>query len=217
MEKNILRNETPADYRTVEELTKEAFWNHYTPGCNEHYLLHILRKSEKFIPKLDFVAEAEGKIVGNIVYTKCQITGDGGEMFDVITFGPVSVLPAYQEQGIGGKLIEHTKKLAKEMGYRAVLIYGDPDYYRRFGFVPAEQYSIGTADNMYAAALQAYELYEGALSECKGHFFEGSVFDIDQEAAAEFDKSFPFMEKQSGLPSQERFMQTLGMRKPRIL
>ena len=67
------------------------------------------------------------------------------------------------------------------------------------------------------AALQAVELYPGALSACKGCFFEGSVFGIDPAAAEEFDKSFPFMEKQSSLPSQERFLQTLGMTKPRIL
>jgi predicted N-acetyltransferase YhbS len=102
----ILRNETPSDHWIVENLTREAFWNQYAPACMEHYLLHILRDSDAFIPELDVVAEVDGKLVGNIVYTKAQVVGDNGESWDVISFGPIAVLPAYQGQGIGGRLIE---------------------------------------------------------------------------------------------------------------
>ncbi|MFL0269371.1 GNAT family N-acetyltransferase [Candidatus Clostridium radicumherbarum] len=210
-----LRNEEPLDYREVEELTREAFWNQYVPGCNEHYLLHIMRNSDSFIRKLDFVAELDGKVVGNIVYTKSKIIDDTGEVYDVITFGPVSVLPEYQGLGIGGMLIKHTKELAKELGYRAVLIYGDPGYYSKFGFVEAENYDIRTSDNMYAVPLQALELYQGALWDCSGCFFEDSVFEIEETSAIEFDKGFLKKDRQSGLPSQKRFIQLVNMRKPR--
>jgi predicted N-acetyltransferase YhbS len=215
MDKIALRNETPSDHRIVENLTREAFWNHYAPACSEHYLLHVMRDCDAFIPELDIVAEVDGKIVGNIVYTKAKIVGDNGESYAVISFGPIAVLPEFQGKGIGGRLIAHTKQLAQAMGYRAILIYGDPDLYSKFGFVQAEEYGIGTPDNIYAAALQAFELYPGALTGCAGRFYEDSLFEVDPQAAEEFDRGFPDKERKSGLPSQARFQQVVGMRKPR--
>ena len=215
MENIKLRNETPLDYQSVEELTREAFWNNHVPGCDEHYLLHIMRNSDSFIRELDFVAEIDGKIVANIVYTKSKIIGDNGEDYAVITFGPLSVLPEYQRKGVGAMLIKHTTELAKELGYIAILIYGDPRYYNKFGFVEAENYDIRTSGNMYSVPLQALELYQGALLDCRGCFFEDSVFEIDETAAKEFDKNFPEKEKESGLPTQERFIQLVNMIKPR--
>ena len=89
----IIRRETENDYRTVEELTREAFWNLYVPGCTEHFVLHNLRKSRDFIPELDFIAEKEGQIVGNIVYSRGIIRDAQGAEHTVLCFGPVSVLP----------------------------------------------------------------------------------------------------------------------------
>lgn len=211
----LIRLEEENDFRDVEHITREAFWNHHVPGCNEHYLLHIMRNCDAFIRKLDFVAEVDGKVVANIVYAKSKIIGDSGKHYDVITFGPLSVLPEYQGKGIGGMLIKHTREIAKELGYRAILIYGDPGYYSKFSFVEAEKYDIRTSNNMYAVPLQALELYPGALSDCAGCFFEDSAYEIDENAAEEFDRTFPKKDKQSGLPSQERFIQLINMRKPR--
>ena len=112
----IIRNEKVNDYRTVEEMVREAFWNLYVPGCNEHFVLHNLRNSSDFIPDLDFVAEKEGQIVGQIVYSRGIIEYIQGAEKEVISFGPVSVLPAFQKQGIGTTLISHTINLAQEMG-----------------------------------------------------------------------------------------------------
>ena len=154
-------------------------------------------------------------IVGNIVYTKAKIVGDDGQCHEVISFGPIAVLPEFQRQGIGGRLIEHTRQLAQAMGYRAILIYGDPDVYRKFSFAPAEDYGIGTPDNMYAAALQAVELCPRALAGCAGRFHEDALFEVDPQATEEFDQSFPGKERKSDLPTQARFQQVVGMRKPR--
>lgn len=211
----ILRNEIPLDYRIVEELTREAFWNQHVPGCDEHYLLYTMRNCDAFIKELDFVAEVNGKVIANIVYSKSKIIGDNDKYYDVITFGPLSVIPEYQGKGIGGMLIKHTTELAKELGYRAILIYGDPKYYSKFGFIEAESYDIRASNDMYAVPLQALELYEGSLSDCAGCFFEDLVFEIDEKAAEKFDSTFPKKDKQSGLPSQERFIQLVNMRKPR--
>ena len=210
-----LRLEEPEDYKTVENLTREAFWNVHVPGCNEHYLMHIMRKSNAFIKELDIVAEVDGRIVGNIVYTKAKILGDDGNSYDVICFGPISVLPKFQGRGIGGMLIEHTKNLAKQLGYPAILIYGDPEYYSKYGFVEAKTYGISTPDNMYAVPLQSCELYSRPLQNCEGRFYEDIVYEINEVEAIEFDKSFPEKEKQSELPSQKRFSELVGMREPR--
>lgn len=215
MEKIILRPETPSDYDQVENLVREAFWNVHSPGCEEHYLMHIMRNAPAFVRELDWIAEYEGKIAGQIAYTKMKIAKDNGTYCDVLCFGPISVLPEFQAKGIGGKLIRHTQNLARQLGYRAILIFGDPAYYSRFGFVPAEQFDIGTEDHAYADALQAYELYENALQDCAGRFLEDAVFHLNADAAAAFDETFPFKEKQSGLESQKRFLELARARKPR--
>ena len=200
-----LRPEGPADFRAVEELTRNAFWNHHAPGCDEHYLAHILRESSDFVPELDYVAVHDGKVVGNIMYTRAKIVLDRGGEREVLCFGPLAVDPAFQGRGVGGALIERTKTLARELGYKAILIFGDPEYYSRFGFVPAERYGVGTSWGVYIISLQALELQPGALEDCEGYFEESGDYQIDPEASAAFDKGFPPKEKVSGLPSQERF------------
>ena len=209
----IIRPAMPEDYLETENVTREAFWNHFSPGCDEHYLLHIMRKCPAFIPELDLVAEYSGRIVGHVICVKSVIKGDDGKDYDVLTLGPISVLPEYQQKKIGGKLIETVRQQAHKMGFRAILLYGDPDYYRRQGFIPAEQLDIRTVDNMYAVALYACELYECSLLFAKGNFVEDAIYMVDADAAAEYDKNFPHKEKVSGTPSQKRFQMIVGMRK----
>ena len=185
-----LRPEQSADYRENENVTREAFWNHHVPGCYEHYLLHIMRSSPAFVQELDFVAVYNGRIISNAVYAKSIVKTDSGIESEMLGLGPISVLPQYQRIGVGSRLIEHTKQIACELGYRAIFLYGDPAYYSQHGFVPAERFDIRTSDNMYAEALQVYELYENALSGITGCYFEDEVYEIDGAAAAEFDNLF---------------------------
>jgi predicted N-acetyltransferase YhbS len=210
-----LRREAPADFREVENLIREAFWNHYAPGCDEHYLAHVLRAKPAFVPELDILAEADGRIVGHILYTRAEILTDAGAALPVLSFGPIAVLPACQGQGVGGKLIHHTLNMAREMGERAVCIYGDPTYYSRYGFVPAENYGIGTAGNEYMPSLQAVELFEGALKGAAGRFVEDETFSVDEEAAKAFDLTFPPKTRESGTPSQQQFLAQIAQRRPR--
>ncbi len=212
-----LRLETPQDYTEVEHVTREAFWNKHVPGCDEHYLAHVLRSSAAFLPELDFVALHDGKVVGNIMYTKAVIRCDDGTERNVLSFGPVSVFPLMQGQGIGSMLIQHSLEKAKELGYSAVFIYGDPSYYSRFGFVAAEQYSIGTPDDFFADALQALELVPGTLANSVGRFFEDAAYEVDEAAAAAFDKQFLPKALRDDLPSQRHFQEMLKARKPRTI
>jgi putative acetyltransferase len=187
----IIRNERKNDYRTVEELTREAFWNVHVPGCNEHFCLHNMRGSADFIPELDFVAELDGRLVGNIVYTHARIINDAGKTCKVICFGPISVLPAFQSRGIGGALIRYSFEKARSMGFTAVGIYGDPRYYGRFGFRCAERYDIKTSDGKFAVALMALELVPGALLGMVGRFIESASFEVNEDDFQKYENSFP--------------------------
>ena len=173
----------------------------------------ILCNHPKFVPELDIVAEHNNKIVGNVVCLKSFIMADDGNQYEVLSLGPISVLPEYQQQGIGGRMIALTKKLASEMGFRAILLCGDPDYYLRQGFIPAETLGIRTEDNMYATALHVCELYDNALANVKGRYIEDKIYQIDKSAANEFDKRFPPKEIVVGTPSQKRFNQIVVMQK----
>jgi predicted N-acetyltransferase YhbS len=210
-----LRNESPDDYRDVEELTRDAFWNLYVPGCSEHFLLHRMRVSEAFIPELGIVALIGDMIIGNIVYSRAKIVAENGVDYEVITFGPVSVLPEYQNRGVGSALINETLIRARKLGHQAVLIYGNPDNYHRFGFYPAEKFDIRTADDVYAAALQVLELIPGALRNKSGCFFEDAIFAFDEAEVELFDNGFSPKQKLEGTPSQLSFQSIASQRKPR--
>jgi predicted N-acetyltransferase YhbS len=211
----LIRLETARDHREVENVTREAFWNHHVPGCDEHYLAHVLRNSTCFLPELDFVAESGGSIIGNIMYTRATIFGDDEREYPVLSFGPLSVLPDWQGKGVGSALVRHSLAEAKKRGHAAVLIYGDPAFYGRLGFTPAERFGICTADEFYLDALQAVELIPGALNGKAGRFCEDPAYHIDEQEAEDFDAEFPEKERVSGLPSQQRFLQQIEMRRPR--
>lgn len=191
----VIRRETKEDYRRVEEITREAFWNIYAPGCDEHYLAHIIRDSSDFIPELAFVAESNEQIVGSILFTKSYILDNQGIRHETITFGPISVLPERQKQGIGAALIEHAKEIAAQLSYKAIVIYGDPGYYERFGFINAKEYGITNPDGKYPLAHMVLELYEGALNGISGKAYESELFYVDQTANERFDASFEPKEK----------------------
>ena len=190
-----IRNEQINEYRTVEELTREAFWNVNVPGCNEHYCLHNMRSSSDFIPELDFVAEFEGRLVGNIVYTHGKLTNHVGKTHKVISFGPISVLPAYQRLGIGSTLIRYSLDKAKSKGFTVVCIYGDPRYYHRFGFRCAERYDITNSEGKFAVALMALELQPGCLRKISGKFIESEAYKVDEDNFQKYENTFPYKDK----------------------
>lgn len=187
--------ENERDYEEVENLTREAFWDVYKPGCDEHLLAHKLRKIPAFIPELDYVAVLGSRIVGNIMYSRAKVVDGAANEHEVIIFGPLSVLPGYQKKGIGSALVNRTKTLAKELGYRGIVIYGNPAYYHRFGFVNAGDFKITTADGVNFEEFMALELYPGALHGIAGKLHEDRVFMIDQEELFLFERKYPHREK----------------------
>lgn len=135
--KGTIRRERPADYAAVEQLTREAFWNVYRPGCMEHYVVHVLRDDPAFVPELDLVLEREGQLIGHVLYMRAQLHTVDGRILPVMTFGPISIHSDFQGQGYGAQLLEASMELAKQMGAGALCIEGNPTYYGRFGFAAA--------------------------------------------------------------------------------
>ncbi|NLW78456.1 MAG: N-acetyltransferase [Ruminococcaceae bacterium] len=190
-----IRLETPQDHRAVEHLTREAFWNLHMPGCNEHLLAHKLRTCAAFEPRLDFVAEQDGRVIGNIMYSKSRVARTGQPDFETLTFGPLSVLPAFHGRGVGAALVRHSLAEAAALGHKAVIIFGDPHYYHRFGFASAESFGIATRDGANFDPFMALELQPGALAGIQGRFYDDPFFVLDAAEVEAFDKHFPKKEK----------------------
>lgn len=200
-----IRNEIESDFREVEILTRKAFWNVNVPGCDEHYLAHVLRDHEDFIPELDFVAETDdGKIVGNVMYTEAKLITEEGMEQPILTFGPISVHPDYQRMGISRKLLERSFDKAIELGYKVIVIFGNPDNYVSRGFKSCKKYNICAADGSYPAAMLVKELVPGILSGTKWFYHESSAYEYESSDAEKFDEGFEPMKKESR-PSQEEF------------
>lgn len=199
-----IENERPEDFRIVEELIKRAFWNVNAPGCSEHYLAHHLRTQKDFLPELDFVMKLDGKIIANIMYVKSKLIDENGGEKIVLTFGPLGVLPEYQRQGYGKRLLEHSLEKAKAFGYEAVAIFGNPENYVTSGFKSCKKYNVAISEGVYPVPLLVKELHEGALAGKSWIYKESAAYEFSEKAAEEFDKEFPQYPKEYR-PSQELF------------
>ena len=193
--KTRIRRTTKTDFLITENITREAFWNVYKPGCDEHLVLHNVRNGNSYIAELDMVAVVENEIIGHIISTKAKVVDAQNAEHEVLCVGPVSVLPDYQKQGIGSELIYESIKVAKESGYRAMILFGNPDYYHRFGFRNAQEYGITTKEYENFEPFMALELQTNGLENVTGRFFEDNAFTTEPNELIEFEKQFPYKEK----------------------
>lgn len=201
MENIIIRNETPADYHTVENLTREAFWNVYRPGCMEHYVLHNFRADPAFVNELDLVMELNGEIIGHVMYVRSVIRTDEGGEVPTLTFGPISIAPEYQREGYGKQLVEYSIAKARELGVGAVAITGNINFYGKCGFVVAKTKGIRYEEDPDANYFLVAELKPGYLEGVSGTFKDPDGYLVDEKAVEDFDASFPTKEKLK-LPGQ---------------
>lgn len=190
-----IRNTTLQDFRITEDITREAFWDVYKPGCDEHLVLHQLRKSPDYIKELDFVALKNDRIIGHIISSKAKVIDANGKEHEVLCVGPLCVLPGFQHQGTGSELMKRSISTAKSMGFSAMILFGNPGYYHRFGFKNAAEYRITTKDNQNLEPFMALELQDGGLTNVAGKFYEDKAFEINKDALEEFEKDFPHREK----------------------
>jgi predicted N-acetyltransferase YhbS len=199
-----IRNEEEADFARVEEITRKAFWNLYIPGCNEHYLAHVMRSHKDFLPELDLVIEADNQIIGNIMYTKARLIDESGAEKDILTFGPVCILPEYQRQGYGKTLLEYSFERAIDLGYDVIVIFGNPNNYVCRGFKSCKKYNVCLEDGSYPTAMLVKELKPEALDGRKWVYYQSPVYEIDEQEAERFDDGLERLEKKYQL-SQEEF------------
>ncbi len=199
-----IRNETENDYTIVEALIRKAFYNLYIPGCVEHYLAHIMRCHEDFIPELDFVAELDGQVIGSIMYTRAGLVDEAGREKAILTFCPVCILPEYQRMGYGASLMEYSFEKAVSLGYDVIVIFGSPANYVGRGFQSCRKHHICDENGKYPAAMMVKELVPHALDGRRQTYHGSPVMAFDEEAAGRYDDALEEMKKEHR-PSQEEF------------
>ena len=203
----LIRRETPADYRTVENLVRESFWNVYRPGCVEHFVLKCLRDAEAFVPELDFVMVKDGEIIGQNVFVKAEIRCSDGASFPILTMGPICVAPEWKRQGYGKKLLDFSLEKAAEYGAKAVCFEGNIDFYGKSGFMAASSFGLryhGLPEGADDSFFLCRELLPHALDAIRGEYATPSCYFAAEEnpdGFARYEAAFPSKEKKK-LPGQ---------------
>ena len=203
-ENYLIRLENSNDYDEVENVVRESFFNIYRPGCYEHYLLHILRNDKSFVKELDFVILKDGKIIGQNVFVKTVIVTDDNKNIEVLTMGPICILPSYQKQGYGKILLDYSLEKATEYGFGAVLFEGNILFYGKSGFDYAKKFNIRYNDldiNENTDFFLCKELKNGYLNNVNGKYITPAIYYVDKNDVEEFDKKFP-EKKKLKLPGQ---------------
>lgn len=200
----IIRLEKKEEYRAVENLVRESFWNVYRPGCSEHYVIHVLRSEPAFVKELDFVMEQGGRIIGQNIFMETIIEADDGKIIPVLTMGPICVANDLKRQGYGKALLNYSLDKAAALGFGAVLFEGNIDFYGKSGFDYASKFGIRYHDlpeDADSSFFLCKELKEGYLDGISGVYQTPQGYYVNDADVEEFDKQFPHMEKLK-LPGQ---------------
>lgn len=202
-----IRREREADRHAVEQLVREAFWNVYRPGCQEHYVLHRFREDPAFVQELNLVLEREGEIIGQNVFVRGSISADDGRKVPILAMGPICIAPGLQRRGYGKKLLDDSLERAAAMGWGAVCFEGNIDFYGKSGFTVASAFGLryhGLPEGADASFYLCKELIPGYLNGVTGEYAPPEGYfaaEREPEAFAAFDAQFPPKEKRK-LPGQ---------------
>ena len=203
----IIRRETPDDFRAVENLVRESFWNVYRPGCQEHFVLHRLRDDPAFVPELDLVMEKDGELIGQNMFMRAHIQANDGRDIPIMTMGPICVAPAFKRQGYGKLLLDASLEKAAALGCGALCFEGNILFYGKSGFTYASDFGIryhGLPEDADASFFLCKELIPGYLSGVTGVYGPPEGYfaaEKEPEAFEAFDALFPPKEKLK-LPGQ---------------
>lgn len=200
----IIRLEQTEDYRAVETLVRESFWNVYRPGCSEHYVIHVLRDDPAFVKELDFVMEQNGRLIGQNMFMKTVINADDGRVIDVLTMGPIGIAPELKRRGYGKALLDYSLEKAAGLGFGAVLFEGNIGFYGKSGFDYASKFDIRYHDlpeGTDASFFLCRELIPGYLDGITGVYQTPQGYYVDDADVEAFDRGFPPKEKRR-LPGQ---------------
>ena len=196
MNKNDLyiRLERKEEHREVEHLIRESFWNVYRPGCLEHYVINQLRSDPAFVPELDFVMVADGRIIGQNMFMRAVINADDGRDIPIMTMGPICITPELKRQGYGKMLLDYSLEQAAKLGCGALCFEGNIGFYGKSGFSYARDFGIryrGLPDGADDSFFLCKELIPGYLHGITGEYGPPEGYFVDPEAAEEFDQAFP--------------------------
>lgn len=194
----IIRLEKQEEYREVENMVRESFWNVYRPGCLEHYVLNQLRNDPAFIQELDFVMEEEGKLIGQNMFMRATIKADDGRDIPIMTMGPICITPERKRKGYGKILLDYSLEKAKELGCGAVCFEGNIDFYGKSGFTQASTFGIryhGLPEGEDASFFLCKELIPGYLDGITGEYATPQGYFVDEAETEMFDQAFPVKEK----------------------
>ncbi|MDD6237580.1 MAG: N-acetyltransferase [Clostridiales bacterium] len=200
----IIRLERKEEYRKVETLVRESFWNVYRPGCMEHYVLNQLRDDPAFVPELDFVMEQNGELIGQNMFMRANIKADDGREIPIMTMGPICITPERKRQGYGKILLDYSLERAKELGSGAVCFEGNIDFYGKSGFTYASTFGIryhGLPEGEDASFFLCKELIPGYLDGVTGVYTTPQGYYVDEAEVEAFDQEFEPKEKLK-LPGQ---------------
>ena len=150
------------EFSEIYELVKIAFQTSENADGDEQDYVNNLRKSNNYIPELALTIKDGIKIIGHIMLTKTIITR-GNEKLDAILLSPVCTQLEYRNKGIASMLIRHSFLLAKELGFKAIFLVGEPEYYKRFGFKSITNYGIKDTGNIPEQYTMVLELEDGFL------------------------------------------------------
>lgn len=159
----LIRREIPADHGQVRALQEAAFAAVAHASGHEAELVDALRDGEDWAPRLSFVAETEGKPVGHVICSYGRLAGK-----PVIGLGPIGVDPAFQGRGIGSALMHAVIGAAEATGEPAIVLLGDPEFYGRFGFVPAERHGVIAPDPAWGQYFQVAHWRRGTTGSRAG-------------------------------------------------
>lgn len=198
-----IRKELSAEYYEVENLVREAFWNVYRPGCAEHLILHNFRQHSNYLEKLSKVLLLDGKLVGQIMFSDAQLRYEKtGQIKKIATFGPFAILPGFQKQGLGEKLAQAAIIQAREEGISHLVIFGNPAYYPKYGFVTASDYGIyldGQNKEEVLDFVMVLDLQkDGSVTPKNGPWLyrDPEGYEVDEEELVIFDLRFPLKKKE---------------------
>ena len=200
----IIRLERKGEYRKVETLVRESFWNVYRPGCMEHYVLNQLRDDPAFVPELDFVMEQNGELIGQNMFMRANIKADDGREVPIMTMGPICISPERKRKGYGKILLDYSLERAKELGCGAVCFEGNIDFYGKSGFTYASTFGIryhGLPEGEDASFFLCKELIPGYLDDVTGVYEIPQGYYVDEAEVEAFDQEFEPKEKLK-LPGQ---------------
>ena len=198
MKDYIIRFEKKEDYRAVENLIRESFWNVYRPGCSEHYVMHVLRDDPAFVKELDFVMEQNGTLIGQNMFMRTVINADDGRTIPVLTMGPICITPELKRKGYGKALLDYCLAKAAELGYGAVLFEGNIGFYGKCGFDYSSKFGIRYHDLPEGADSSFFlcrELRPGYLDGITGVYQTPQGYYVKDSDVEEFDRDFPPKEK----------------------